>query len=61
MDKPVAGRHLFEKDILYVKVPEKDAKVLLTTHLDDLNADEQELLKEYVNIMRKKVPFWAGH
>ncbi len=61
MDKPVAGRHLFEKDILYVKVPEKDAKVLLTTHLDDLTADEQELLKEYVNIMRKKVPFWAGH
>ncbi|MDT8781472.1 MAG: translation initiation factor IF-2 [Candidatus Bathyarchaeota archaeon] len=61
MDKPVAGRHLFEKDILYVKIPEKDAKVLLTTHLDDLNADEQELLKEYVNIMRKKVPFWAGH
>jgi len=61
MDKPTAGRHLFEKDILYVKVPEKDAKVLLTTHLDDLTADEQDLLKEYVNMMRKKVPFWAGH
>ncbi len=60
MDKPIAGRHIFERDVLYVKVPENDAKVLLTTHLDDLTSDEQELLKEYVNMMRKKVPFWAG-
>lgn len=60
MDKPTAGRHVFERDILYVKVPEKDAKSLLTTHLNDLTADEQDILKEYVNMMRKKVPFWAG-
>jgi translation initiation factor 5B len=60
MSKPIAGRHIFERDMLYVKVPENDAKVLLTTHLDDLTADEQELLREYVNMMRKKVPFWAG-
>jgi translation initiation factor 5B len=60
MDKPVAGRHVFEKDVLYVKVPEKDAQALLTTHLDDLTGEEQEVLKEYVIRMRKKVPFWAG-
>ncbi|MCW4028609.1 MAG: translation initiation factor IF-2 [Candidatus Bathyarchaeota archaeon] len=60
MDKPIAGRHIFERDVLYVKVPENDAKVLLTTHLDDLTQEEQDLLKEYVNMMRKKVPFWAG-
>ncbi len=60
MDKPIAGRHVFEKDVLYVKVPEKDAQALLTTHADDLTADEQDLLKEYVNVMRKKIPFWAG-
>ncbi len=60
MDKPIAGRHIFERDVLYVKVPEADAKVLLTTHLDDLTVPEQELLKEYVNMMRKKIPFWAG-
>jgi hypothetical protein len=58
--KPIAGRHIFERDVLYVKVPENDAKVLLTTHLDDLTQEEQDLLKEYVNMMRKKVPFWAG-
>jgi translation initiation factor 5B len=60
MDKPIAGRHIFERDVLYVKVPENDAKILLTTHLDDLTQEEQDLLKEYVNMMRKKVPFWAG-
>jgi len=60
MDKPVAGRHVFERDVLYVKVPEKDAKSLLTTHLDDLTSEEQDVLKEYVNMMRKKIPFWAG-
>ena len=60
MDKPIAGRHVFERDVLYVKVPEKDAKALLTTHLDDLTSEEQDVLKEYVNMMRKKIPFWAG-
>jgi hypothetical protein len=28
--------------------------------LDDLTAEEQDVLKEYVNFMRKKIPFWAG-
>jgi translation initiation factor 5B len=60
MDKPIAGRHIFERDILYVKVPEKDAQTLLSSHLDDLTAEEQDVLREYVNMMRKKVPFWAG-
>ncbi len=60
MDKPIAGRHIFERDVLWVKVPEADAKKLLTDHLDDLNSGEQEVLREYINMMRKKVPFWAG-
>src|SRR3990170_1342169 len=60
MDKPIVGRHIFEKDILYVKVPEPDAKVLLSTYLDKLTEDEQEVLKEYADAMRKKIPFWAA-
>lgn len=60
MDKPIAGRHIFERDILFVKVPENDAKILLTAHLDDLTSEEQDVLKEYINMMRKKIPFWAG-
>ena len=59
MDKPTVGRHVFEKDILYVKVPEPDAKALLATYLDKLTTEEQEVLKEYVEKMRKKTPFWA--
>jgi translation initiation factor 5B len=60
MDKPIVGRHVFEKDILYVKVSEHDAKALLTSHLDKLTAEEQEVLKEYAEQMRKKIPFWAA-
>jgi translation initiation factor 5B len=59
MDKPIVGRHVFEKDVLYVKVPEPDAKALLTTYLDKLTAEEQDVLKEYVKMMQKKTPFWA--
>jgi hypothetical protein len=59
MDKPMVGRHIFEKDILYVKVPEADAKALLTKFMDKLTAEEQEALNEYVALMRKKTSFWA--
>ncbi len=60
MDKPVAGRHVFERDVLFVKVPEDDAKKLLTAHMDDLTSEEQEVLKEFIVFMRKKTLFWAG-
>jgi hypothetical protein len=32
----------------------------LSAHLDDLTSEEQEVLKEYITLMRKKIPFWAG-
>ena len=60
IDKPLVGRHIFEKDVLYVKVPEAHAKALLTTFVDKLTMEEQETLNEYVNLMRKKAPFWAA-
>lgn len=60
MEKPLVGRHVFEKDVLYVKIPEPHAKVLLSTFMDRLTADEQEALNEYVELMRKKVPFWGA-
>jgi translation initiation factor 5B len=59
MDKPIFGRHIFEKDTLYVRVPEEDAKTLLTKHSDNLTIEEQKLLQEYAEFMRKKTPFWA--
>lgn len=60
IDKPTVGRHIFEKDMLYVKVPEHHAKALLTTFIDELTTEEQEALNEYVNLMRKKISFWAA-
>lgn len=60
IDKPMVGRHIFERDVLYVKVPEQHAKALLTTFMDRLTAEEQKTLKEYVEMMRKKMPFWAA-
>jgi translation initiation factor 5B len=60
MDKPIVGRHIFEKDLLFVKMPEAHAKALLTTFLDKLTLEEQETLNEYVQLMRKKIPFWAA-
>ena len=60
MDKPMVGRHIFEKDVLYVRVPEVQAKALSTAFLDKLTADEQEALNEYLGVMRKKMPFWGA-
>jgi translation initiation factor 5B len=60
IDKPVVGRHIFEKDVLYVKVPEADAKTLLSGFMDRLSVEEQEALNEFSEIMRKKMPFWAA-
>ncbi|MCL2868631.1 MAG: translation initiation factor IF-2 [Candidatus Bathyarchaeota archaeon] len=60
MDKPIAGRHIFERDVLYVKVPEEHVKKLFANHLDDLTDAEIDILKEYVKLMRKKTMFWGG-
>lgn len=59
MDKPIVGRHISEKDTLYVKIPEIHAKALLKTFIDKLTTDEQETLNEYISLMKKKIPFWA--
>ncbi|MEM2103507.1 MAG: translation initiation factor IF-2 [Candidatus Bathyarchaeia archaeon] len=59
IDKPIVGRHIFEKDLLYIKVPEPHAKALLKNFIERLTPEEQEALNEYVHIMRKKTPFWA--
>ncbi|NLE06454.1 MAG: translation initiation factor IF-2 [Crenarchaeota archaeon] len=59
MDKPTIGRHLFEKDVLFVKVPESDVKAFETTYANQLDDEEKESLKEYVTAMRKKNTYFA--
>ena len=60
MEKPIVGRHIFERDVLYAKVSESDAKVLATTCSEMMSDREHEVLQEYVKIMQKKTPFWGG-
>jgi translation initiation factor 5B len=60
LDKPIVGRHIHEKDVLYVRIPEANAKVLLERFRDRLSPEELEVLKEFVDMMRRKVPFWAA-
>lgn len=61
LDKPVIGRHINEKDTLYVRVPEAHARALLTRLKHQLTTEEVETLEEYVELMRKiTTPFWAA-
>jgi translation initiation factor 5B len=61
LDKAIVGRHIKEKDVLFVQVPETHAKALLTKFSDRLTSEELESLNEYVEAMRKKTnPFWAA-
>ncbi|UCE44499.1 MAG: translation initiation factor IF-2, partial [Candidatus Bathyarchaeota archaeon] len=60
LEKPVFGRHIHEKDIFYVRMPEAHAKVLLERFQNRLSPEELETLKEFVDMMRRKVSFWAA-
>jgi len=60
LEKPVVGRHINEGDTLFAKVPEPQARAMLTKFQTRLTAEELAALNEYVELMRKKVPFWAA-
>ncbi|MFQ5999831.1 MAG: translation initiation factor IF-2, partial [Candidatus Bathyarchaeia archaeon] len=60
LNKPVVGRHIHENDVLYVKVPEEHAKILLTKFQERLSPQQLEVLNEFVETMRRKSPFWAA-
>lgn len=60
LDKPVVGRHIHEEDVLYVKIPEAHAKILLKKFQERLSLEELEILKSFVELMRRKSPFWAA-
>jgi translation initiation factor 5B len=59
LEKPIVGRHINEKDMLYVRVPEAQVKLLKTKFQERLSADEQEALDEYIRMMQKTIPFWG--
>ena len=59
MDKPTVGRHVFEKDVLFAKMPEPDVRAFQGVFADKLSPEEQEAMNEYIKSMRKKMPFFA--
>jgi translation initiation factor 5B len=59
MPQPIVGRHIKERDVLFVEVPEKDAKLLREKYTQRLTAGAIDALRELTDIKRKKDPLWA--
>ena len=59
MKDPIFNRHFNEGDLLYVAVPEKHVKELLTKFKRELSLDEIQTLEELIQIMRKKKLLWG--
>jgi translation initiation factor 5B len=59
MPTPIVGRHIKERDVLYVDVPEKDARALRQKFATRLTENANKALAELIEIKRKKDPLWA--
>ena len=59
MPQPIVGRHIKERDVLFVDIPEKHVKLLRTKYADRLTESENEVLKELTQLKRKKDILWA--
>ena len=59
MPKPVVGRHIKERDLLFVDVPEEHVRRLREKFTSRLTEGALEVLRELVEIKRKKDPLWA--
>ncbi len=49
----VLGKHVSEDDIIYVDIPESDAKLLYYKYLDELRGDEKEAFERFLEVKRK--------
>ena len=59
MKEPTVGRSFNEGDVLYIAVPENDAQALVTNYRTALSRDEEEALRELIEVMRKVSPSWG--
>ncbi len=59
MPTPIVGRHIKERDVLYVDVPEKDARALRKKFATRLTENANKALAELIEIKRKKDLLWA--
>lgn len=59
MPQPIVGRHIKERDVLYVDIPERHAKQLRTKFAGRLTEKQSEALKELVELKRRTDVLWA--
>lgn len=59
IDGPTVGRQIHEGDILYVNIPERHARIVEQELKPKLSEDEREVLEDFLDIKRKKEPFWG--
>lgn len=59
IDGPTVGRQIHEGDILYVNIPEKHARIVEMELKSKLSEDEREVLEKFLDIKRRKEPFWG--
>jgi translation initiation factor 5B len=59
IDGPTVGRQIHEGDILYVNIPEKHARIVEMELKPKLSEDEREVLEKFLDIKRRKEPFWG--
>ncbi len=59
MPQPIVGRHIKERDVLFVDIPEKHAKLLRTKYAGRLTESANDALRELVQLKRKKDMLWA--
>jgi translation initiation factor 5B len=59
MPQPIVGRHIKERDLLYVDIPEKHAKLLRTKFAGRLTESALKTLYELIELKRKTDILWA--
>lgn len=59
IDGPTVGRQIHEGDILYVNIPEKHSRIVEVELMPKLAEDEREVFESFLEIKRKKEPFWG--
>jgi translation initiation factor 5B len=59
MKEPTLGRQVKEGETLYVDIPENHIRNLLHNYKDTLTPDEEECLKEFLQVKRKVNPYFC--
>jgi translation initiation factor 5B len=59
LEDGVVGRNVSEGDVLYADMPERHLKTLLTKFPSELTENDQETIKELIQLKRRENPVWG--